>query len=239
MEVKLTTIKTLLSNCKGLESLSFKRCWNSDEFDLGEENPRLRKLVVDRCMFGPNSHYFIVNAPNLQYFYYSGLNNNFLVIDVRSLVMEESVLDFCIEFEGNALFLYKLMENISGGSTLTVCNYFLQVVPIGGCLLRMPHSLNVRSLTMKTSLEQNELLGITFLLNRCLELDHLTIELGLPKKYLDYELPVNFKSERFWTDHARAYACMIYTLREVVIKGFKDLRMRFICLPISLPLEES
>ncbi|XP_057440779.1 putative F-box/LRR-repeat protein At1g56400 [Lotus japonicus] len=165
MEVKLTTIKTLLSNCEALESLSLKRCWNSDDFDLGEENLRLRKLVVDRCMFRSNGRYFIVNAPNLRYFYYSGLNNNFLVMDVRSLVMEEEILDFCIEFEGNALFLYKLVEDVSGVSALTVCNSFLQ----------------------------------------------------------DYELPENFNSKRFWTDHTKAYKCMIYTLREVEIRGFKGL----------------
>ncbi|XP_057440781.1 uncharacterized protein LOC130732812 [Lotus japonicus] len=163
MEVKLTTIKTLLSNCEALESLSLKRCWNSDDFDLGEENLRLRKLVVDKCMFRSDSRYFIVNAPNLRYFYYSGLNNNFLVIDVRSLVMEEEVLDFYIEFEGRALFLYKLMEDISSVSVLTVYNYLLQ----------------------------------------------------------DYDFPDNFNVERFWTDHARAYGCLIYTLREVEIKGFK------------------
>ncbi|XP_057454022.1 putative F-box/LRR-repeat protein At1g56400 [Lotus japonicus] len=208
MEVKLSTIKTLLSNCGALESLSLKRCWNSDDFDLGEENPRLRKLVVDRCMFRSNGRYFIVNAPNLGYFYYSGLNNDSLVINIRSLVMEEEVLDFCIEYEGRALFLYKLLENISGVRALTVGNYFLQVVPTGGCFLRMPRSLSVRSLIMKTSLDQNEFLGITFLLNTCSELEHLIIELGLPNKLLDYELPDNFNPERFWTDHARAYCCL-------------------------------
>ncbi|XP_057426091.1 putative F-box/LRR-repeat protein At1g56400 [Lotus japonicus] len=126
MEVKLNTTKTLLLNCKALESLSLKRCWNSDEFNLGEENLRLRKLVVDRCMFRSDSIYFTANAPNLRYFYYSGLNNNFLVIDARSLVMEEFILDFCIEFEGHALFLYKLVEKISSASVLTVSNYLLQ-----------------------------------------------------------------------------------------------------------------
>ncbi|XP_057456016.1 putative F-box protein At3g29830 [Lotus japonicus] len=163
MEVKLTTIKTLLSNCEALESLILKRCWNSDDFDLREESLRLRKLILDRCMFGSNSRYFIVNAPNLRYFYYSGLNDNFLVMDIHSPMMEEEVLDFCIEFEGHALFLYKLVEDISSGSTLTVCNYFLQ----------------------------------------------------------DCELPDNFNLKRFWTDHARAYNCMLYTLREVEIKDFK------------------
>ncbi|XP_057452857.1 putative F-box/LRR-repeat protein At1g56400 [Lotus japonicus] len=184
MEVKLTTIKNLLSNCKVLESLSLKRCWNSDDFDLRDENLSL-------------------------------------VIDVRSLVMEEEILEFCIEFEGQALFLYKLVEDVSGASVLTVGNYFLQVVPTGGCFLRMPRSLNVKSLIMKTSLDQNEFLRITFLLNRCSELEHLTIKLGLPKKFLDYELPDNFNLERFWKDHARAYRCMVYTLREVEIYGFK------------------
>ncbi|XP_057440775.1 putative F-box/LRR-repeat protein At1g56400 [Lotus japonicus] len=216
MEVKLSTIKTLLSNCEALESLSLKRCWNSDDFDLGEENPRLRKLVVDRCMFRSDSRYFIVNAPNLSYFYYSGLNNNFLVMDVRSLVMEEEILDFSIEFEGHALFLYKLVEDhITGVSVLTVCNYFLQVIPTGGCFLRMPRQLYVRSLIMKTSLDQDEFLGITFLLNSCPELERLIVELGVPHKFLDYELPESFNPKRFWTDHARDYTCMVYTLREI------------------------
>ncbi|XP_057428284.1 putative F-box protein At3g29830 [Lotus japonicus] len=229
MEVKLTAIKTLLSNCEALECLSLKRCWNSDDFDLGEENLRLRKLVVDRCMFRTNSLYFIVNAPNLRHFYYCGMNNDSLVMDVCSLVMEEEVLEFCVEFEGHALFLYKLVEDISGVSVLTVCSYFLQVIPTGGCFLRMPRSLNVRSLIIETSLDQNEFLGITFLLNRCLELEHLTIKLVHPKKYLDYELPVNFDLERFWTSHAKAYSCMVYTLSEVEIKGFTG-SMNEICV---------
>ncbi|XP_057450474.1 putative F-box/LRR-repeat protein At1g56400 [Lotus japonicus] len=171
MEVKLTTIKTLLSNCKALENLSLKRCWNSDDLDLGEENLRLRKLVVERCMFRSDSFSFIVNAPKLRNFYYSGLNNNRLVIDVRSLIMKEEVLEFCIEFEGHAVFLYKLVEDISGVNILTVGNYFLQ----------------------------------------------------------DYDLPMNFNFERFWTDHAMAYICMTYTLREMEIMRFKG-SMNEICV---------
>ncbi|RZC27243.1 putative F-box/LRR-repeat protein [Glycine soja] len=37
IEVRLSAIKALLSNYNMLESLSFKRCWNLEKFDLGEE----------------------------------------------------------------------------------------------------------------------------------------------------------------------------------------------------------
>ena len=84
---------------------------------------------MDICMFGSNCLHR--NAPNSRYFYYSGLNNNFLVIDVRSLVMEETVLDFCIEFEGHVLFLYKLVEDISGVSVLLTMVYLVLEIYIG------------------------------------------------------------------------------------------------------------
>jgi len=50
IEVRLSAIKALLSNYNMLESLSFKRCWNLEKFDLGEEqHTGLRKLVLDKC----------------------------------------------------------------------------------------------------------------------------------------------------------------------------------------------
>ncbi|XP_028201032.1 putative F-box protein At3g29830 [Glycine soja] len=94
MEVRLSAIKALLSNCNMLESLSFKRCWNSDKFDLGEEKHMgLTQLVLDQCGF--DFDYFKVNAPNLKIFKYCGWMN-FDLIEIDSLAMEEIDLDFSL-----------------------------------------------------------------------------------------------------------------------------------------------
>ncbi|KAK7320400.1 hypothetical protein VNO77_29832 [Canavalia gladiata] len=91
MEVSVVAIKALLTNCKMLESLSMQRCWNFDSFDLGQEqNTRLRKLVLDKCLF--LFVYFKVNAPNLKIFKYCGLMK-FFIIEIDSLEMEEADMD--------------------------------------------------------------------------------------------------------------------------------------------------
>lgn len=126
MKVRFVDIKALLLNCKVLESLILKKCWNSEDFDLEEENKSLRKLVVDKCHFRFNT--FRVNAPKLRFFGYCGLMT-FLGIDIRTPVLEEANLDFSREygFQGHGPFLYKLVHDLSAARVLTVCSYFLQV----------------------------------------------------------------------------------------------------------------
>ncbi|KAL2324938.1 hypothetical protein Fmac_023996 [Flemingia macrophylla] len=67
--VNTSTLKTLLSICRNLESLSLKKCWNLDHFDFGGRELGLRRLVIDNCDF-VNVDYVGFSAPNLKFFKY-------------------------------------------------------------------------------------------------------------------------------------------------------------------------
>ena len=126
MEVTTYVMKTLLSNCQMLESLSLKRCWAADAFDLGDDGMRLRKLVLDKCHF--HYDFFRVNSPHLRVFKYSGTMNYFYV-EASLPFIEQVELDFSYEcgFEGHGEILYDLVEDFYAVRVLTVCSYLLQV----------------------------------------------------------------------------------------------------------------
>ncbi|KAG4961935.1 hypothetical protein JHK86_038803 [Glycine max] len=220
MEVRLSAIKALLSNCNMLESLSFKRCWNSDKFDLGEEeHTGLRKLVLDKCRF--EFDVFKVNAPDLKIFQYCGLMN-FFITEIHSPAMEEANIDFSPEygFEGLGHPLYNLVENLFIVRVLTVCSFVLQVIPTGPELLGFQSGMLVQHLILKTALHKNEFLGITFFLNSCTMLECLTIDLCSEKDLFDYEAPFVFNRKRFWSDNVGVYESLSLSLEVVEINGF-------------------
>ena len=69
IEVRMDTLKTLLSTCKSIESLSLKRCWNLVDFDLKDiVQLGLKRLVLNKC----DTQFIKLDAPNLKYFKYSG-----------------------------------------------------------------------------------------------------------------------------------------------------------------------
>jgi len=69
IEVRMDTLKTLLSTCKSIESLSLKRCWNLVDFDLKDiVQLGLKRLVLNKC----DTQCIKLDAPNLKYFKYSG-----------------------------------------------------------------------------------------------------------------------------------------------------------------------
>ncbi|KAK7276802.1 hypothetical protein RIF29_17948 [Crotalaria pallida] len=126
MEVRVNVINNLPSNCKVLESLSLTRCWDGDAFDITDENGMLRKLVVDWCVYNFRSNTFRVVAPNLKFFKYCRMVNNF---DVKG-VMEEAYLDLASDWLYNNgsddVRLYKLMEDLDAVKVLTICSHFLR-----------------------------------------------------------------------------------------------------------------
>jgi len=123
IEVKIKTLKKLLSTCRTIESLNLEKCWNLANFDLGDEPLGLTRLVVNKC----DSEYFIFNAPNLKYFKYSGV---VFTSDINVRAIEEVDIDFSQESEfyerGNEL--YQILHDFSAAKILTVCSYLLQVL---------------------------------------------------------------------------------------------------------------
>lgn len=218
MEVDLDAINALLLNCNVLDSLCFKKCWSTEKFELGGEHSRLRKLVIDKCCFDFES--FIVNAPNLKIFYYCGMMY-FSIPKIHSPVLEEVELDFSPEYRfdgGSGDPLCNLMEALSTTRVLSVCNFVLQVIPSG--TVQLP-DMNVRHLTMKTSLHEDEFMGITFFLNICPMLERLTLELTETIYLEDYEAPFYFNTRQFWIDDVEVYKSMCSSLKVLEVNGFR------------------
>lgn len=126
IEVRIDTLKTLLSSCRTIENLSLEKCWNLKHFDLGDEPIRLKKFVVDKCNI--DSEYLKLNAPNLKYFKYCGVVFT-SDINLRPHVIEEADIDFALESEfyerGNELC--KILQDLFPAKILRVCSYLLQV----------------------------------------------------------------------------------------------------------------
>ncbi|RDX69389.1 putative F-box protein, partial [Mucuna pruriens] len=80
--------------------------------------------------------------------------------------------------------------------------------------------MHVRHLIMKTALHENEFMGITFFLNCCPMLEHLTIEISSLNDLFDYEAPFDFNLMQFWIDHVGVYKCLRSSLKVVEINGF-------------------
>jgi hypothetical protein len=125
IEVRAGTLETLLLTCPTIENLSLEKCWNSVNIYLGDKPVGLTRLIINKC----DSEYLIFNAPNLEYFKYSGAVFT-SDIYVRPNVIEEAYIDFTQESEfyerGNELC--KILVDFAAAKTLTVCSYLLQVL---------------------------------------------------------------------------------------------------------------
>lgn len=131
IEVRIKTLRTLLSTCKTIENLSLKKCWNLENFNLGDEPILgLKRLVIDKCHIEENE-YFRFDTPNLEYFkYYGEVPRIPPHIDLKPHVMEEADIDFaCFETEfiefGDEI--YRLFVELYPVRVLRVCSYVLQV----------------------------------------------------------------------------------------------------------------
>ncbi|KAL5102505.1 hypothetical protein RYX36_006832 [Vicia faba] len=220
MKLSLCTIKTLLSNCEKLESISLSNCWSSDNFNLNEKYPKLKKLIINQCHF--KLDILRVNAPNLRIFNYHGLMMNY-VADIQSPRLHEANLDFSPEYgsQGHGTHLYNLMKEFISVRIMVVCSFMLQVIYTGGRPKRTHRKMDVRHLIMKTALHKYEFMGITFMLRSCCYLEHLTIDLCEEKYLLDYEAMEEVNPETFWIDIKKPYKCMRLSLKEIEIMGFK------------------
>ncbi|KAJ0101296.1 hypothetical protein Patl1_04271 [Pistacia atlantica] len=219
MELNLDSIKFLLEHCPSLESLSLKKCWNIDHLDISVPNLRLQSLVLDKCRF--LKPVFLIEAPNLRLFKYSGTVGHFHFERQRSMV--EADLDFSLEteFEETGQTLYEILQQLFPVRVLTVCSYMLQVVPHGEEPLGLSSPLNVNRLTLNTAVHSNEFCGIKFMLQSCPQLQTLTINIVPAKIFPDYVAPYEFNPQEFWTKNLVIYRCIKESLKVVEVKGFK------------------
>ncbi|GAU17013.1 hypothetical protein TSUD_37710 [Trifolium subterraneum] len=219
IELSTETLQTLLSTCRTIESLSLEKCWNLMNFILGDDPVGLTRLVINKC----DLEYFILNAPNLKYFKYSGAVFT-SDIYVRPNVIEEVCIDFALESEfyerGNELC--KILDDLASAKILTVCSYLLQVVPSGDQPVRTEIELNVRHLILKTQMHPHEFCGFEFLLNSCPMLEKLTLDIDQRAIFSDedYETPddgVDLK--KFWQMRRVIPQCLRRSLKVIEVIG--------------------
>ncbi|KAK7305065.1 hypothetical protein VNO77_42964 [Canavalia gladiata] len=219
IEVTLNAITALLSNCKMIETLILKKCWNSTHFEIGDEGSRLKNLVVEGCTF--QLALFKVNALNLCFFKYTGSMNFY---DIKPpLALEEAHLDFNHEFGhlGLGFYLYDLIKDLSTARVVTICTYVLQTLPIGP-KLRTECDMNTRHLIMKMDMLDAELRGVSFWLNSCPMLESLTFELGFGRILEDDEDLVDSRVyQKMWLSTISVYECLNSTLKRVEVNNFE------------------
>ncbi|MED6109152.1 hypothetical protein PIB30_031041 [Stylosanthes scabra] len=121
MPLRTEMVRTLLSMCKWMESLTLKRCWDLEDLDLGKLE--LKKLAIDNCSLEVDDICF--EAPNLKAFKYRGLVG-VSDVSVKAGTIEEADLGFrTLVFEcGNEL--QKFLYDFSAVNVLTVCSVLLQ-----------------------------------------------------------------------------------------------------------------
>ncbi|KAF8023829.1 hypothetical protein BT93_F1111 [Corymbia citriodora subsp. variegata] len=219
--LRMSTLNDLLMNCKCLESLRLKKCWNLEHLSIFERDLALKTLVIDNCNF--HQEWFGVEAPNLRFFKYSGTVGIFHLMLTRHFA--EAELDFRSESEfddSGGHLLQRLLSSLDCARVLKVCSFMLQVIPTGMEPLRMQSPLNVRHLVLNTALHRDEYWGIAFFLKSCPFLETLTLQMSPPRIFPDYDPPFMFDPSKFWSGNIdRLYKCVLRTLKVVEVMGFQ------------------
>ncbi|RYR37778.1 hypothetical protein Ahy_A09g042666 [Arachis hypogaea] len=159
--LKLESIRTLLSTCEWMESLSLKNCWDIESFDI--KKLELKKLVIDRCIIGTD--YIGFEAPNLKVFKYCGSEPPGSEVKVVAGTIEEADLDLSPmdEFFACGNELRKFIRDFFAVNVLTVCSVILQ----GDEPVRLAEGLRVRHLKMKIQMHPQEFCGFFWFHNSC------------------------------------------------------------------------
>ncbi|CAL5209069.1 unnamed protein product [Lathyrus oleraceus] len=218
VHVKIKTLKSLLSSCSTIQSLSLEKCWGLQHFDLGYVPICLRRLVVNKCEI--ELDYLSFNAPILQYFKYSGL---VFTSDINAKEIEEVDIDFALESRFNECGneLCQILLDFSAAKILTVCSYLLQVIPSGDEPVQIQGDLNVKHLILNTQLHPNELGGLEFLLNSCSLMEKLTLNLGSGVIFEDYKNPYDVDLKNFWQRRRVVPTCLMRSLKVVEVNKSK------------------
>ncbi|XP_057735814.1 putative F-box/LRR-repeat protein At5g54820 [Arachis stenosperma] len=214
--LELESIRTLLSTCEWMESLSLKNCWDIESFDI--EKLELKKLVIDRCIF--RMDYIGFEAPNLKVFKYCGSEPPLSEVKVVAGTIEEADLDLSPmdEFDECGNELQNFLQDFFVVNVLTVCSVILQVIPSGDEPVKLPGDLRVRHLKMKIQMHPQEFCGFLWFLNSCPRLTKVTIDLDRCNILSEYEAPyvVDLKDRK----SLPVPTCFRSSLREVEMNGF-------------------
>ncbi|KAL7186507.1 hypothetical protein ACSBR2_028282 [Camellia fascicularis] len=175
IQLSTTSFNALLSNCRLLESLSLKKCWNLENLNISAA--RLRTLVIDKCWSLENG--IGIETPKLLFFKYSGPMNGFMIDYLNALVEADLDFGFEAEFSEYGDILYDLLRDIDCIRVLTVCSCMLQIISTAEEYpMLKPPLYKMRHLIMKTALHINEYHGISFFLFSCPRLQTLTIHIS-------------------------------------------------------------
>ncbi|WCJ32509.1 F-box family protein [Euphorbia peplus] len=228
IEIRIRNVTELFDSCPVLESLSLKKCWGLEHFEICTPDLRLKKLVIDKCDFIQD--YIYIEGPKLKFLKYSGRIGSFHMFNQRELV--EVDIDFGMEPQFNEVgsLVYDFVQEVYSAHVLTVCSVFLQMVPQGEEPFGFQCPLEVRHLILKTAMHFNEYIGMKFMLNSCPNLQTLTLEIGDAKIFSDYKAPFAYNPNEYWSKNLIVEKCINTSLEMVEVKGFKGTRSQLYVL---------
>ncbi|CAA7030550.1 unnamed protein product [Microthlaspi erraticum] len=216
---QLGKIMALLSKSPLLESLSLHHCWNIDmEEAVTETHNPLRELVFQNCDFA--TEYSTLDLPNIQIFKYTGSVHCFQFMRVNR-IMEEVYLEFDKETEqdeATATILCGLLYDLLSARKLTVCPFLIQAIKHSEDPVRLQAAMETNHLVIRSSVKEDDFVGVRFMVNSCPDLHTLTFEL-VPPGPAASTTAVGFDPATFWL-YGSSHGCLRNTLKVVEVRNF-------------------
>ncbi|XP_043704050.1 putative F-box/LRR-repeat protein At5g54820 [Telopea speciosissima] len=229
------SIGVLITKCPLLQDLSLKTCYFPDQFMNHPLDLKLKTLTIKNCYINEVmdtqvagvrwtedfSHKPIrsihISAPNLLSFKFCGKHIWELSLKRMSHLVDAKIInDQTTIFPGQSQILHKLLKELDHAQALTLCSWFLQVLPLEGNQQSLETPLNnLKHLKLKVGLHTLEFLGIACLLRSSPNLESLTLITGKFAHIWEYDLDIevlnelfDFNERLYWESQMWCFNCL-------------------------------
>ncbi|KAJ4952460.1 hypothetical protein NE237_029292 [Protea cynaroides] len=229
------SIGLLIASCPLLQDLSLESCHLPDKFMNHPLDLKLKTLTVENCringLVNPQVEgarwidlmssnrpvdSFEISAPNLLSFKFCGESICKLSLKSMSrLVDAEISIDQGSVLPGQSKILHKLLKQLDHAQALTLCSWFIQVLPLEGNQQSLATPLdNLKHLKLKVGLDGLEFLGMACLLSSARNLESLVLTMGdfacIIWDYLDIEVlnVFNYDDGLYWDSQMLCFNCL-------------------------------
>ncbi|KAJ4982370.1 hypothetical protein NE237_033207 [Protea cynaroides] len=216
-------LNEVIKNCFLLEDLHLEKCHNLSNIRILDPNLPLQSLSIRDCRILERG--LITNTPRLQFFEYFGRLIPFYMELMPFVQHVELDFEHELVLVNASEKLAKRLWYFNNTMELTVCSFFLQVLPTYKKLQSLPITLIfLKHLTIKADLHR-ELPGIEFLLKVSPNLETLSIEMGKGRRNIGYSCPsgtqVSCFSQNYWETKRAEFGCFAHNFKTMKINDFR------------------